>query len=142
MANFKSLQLTPPVYPVSGPGIGGRTQHILRGFVDFATTGTAAIADTIDLFNLPPRFRVMSGFIKSTGAAASSTLAVGDSGNAARYFAATAITAAATSIAVAEAGRDYLTTAKTLVQATVAGAATGATGTITVVLVGIIEEPA
>lgn len=148
MANFKSLQLTAPVFPISGPGIGGRSLHVMRGFVDFATTGTQAIADTIDFFFLPPRFRVIGGFLKSTGAAASATLAIGDTGsgataaNAARYFAATAITTAGTSVSVAEAGRDFQTLAKTLVQGVIAGAATGATGTVTLVLFGIIEEPA
>lgn len=142
MANFKSLQMTPPVYPVGGPGIGGRNEKLERGFVDFAVTGTVAIADTIDLFRLHPRFRVMGGWIKSTGAAASATITVGDAGNAARYFASTAITTAGTSTALAETGRDYLTSAYTLVQATVAGAATGNTGTLTVVLFGYIEEPA
>ena len=142
MANFKSLQMTPPVWPVSGPGMGGRSKKVERAFVDLATLGTIAIGDTIDLFKLHPRFRVLSGFIKSTGAAASSTLAVGDSGNAARYFAATAITTAGTSTALAESGRDFLTGGYTLVQGVIAGAATGATGTLTVVLEGYIEEPA
>lgn len=141
MAAFNSVQLTAPVSPVSGPGIGGRSLHTVRGFVDFATTGTIAIADTINFMVLPPRFRVVDAYLKSTGAAASCTLAIGDSGAAARYFAATAITSAATSTSLAEAGRDFITTGKTTVVGTIAGAATGASGTITVVLVGYIEEP-
>lgn len=142
MASFNSLQMTPPVYPVSGPGIGGRSKKIERAYVDLAVTGTMAIGDTVNLFKLHPRFRVMSGFIKSTGAAASSTIAVGIAGTPALFFAATGITTAATTVTLAETGRDYLTSAYTTVIGTIAGAATGATGTLTIVLEGYIEEPA
>jgi hypothetical protein len=148
MAAYKSLQMTPPVYPVSGPGMGGRSEKVERAFIDLSVLSNLQIGDTIDLFRLHPRFRVMSGFLKSTGAAAGALLAVGDTGsggtaaNAARYFAATAITTAGTSTTLAEAGRDFLTSAYTLVQGVVSGAAPGATGTITLVLHGFIEEPA
>ena len=142
MPKFRSIQMTPPLSPVSGPGIGGRTLHTVRGFVDFATTGTMAIADTIDFLTLPRNFRVHSIFFKSTGAAASCTVALGDSGAVARYMAATAVTAAGTSVVLAETGRDYVTPTNTIVVGTIAGAATGAVGTLTVVVTGVIEEPA
>jgi hypothetical protein len=45
-------------------------------------------------------------------------------------------------VTLAETGRDYLTPAFTDVIVTITGATTGATGTITVVLFGFIEEPA
>lgn len=142
MANFKSKQMTPPVYPISGPGMGGRSLKVERAFFDLALIGTLAIGDTVDLFKLHPRFRVIAGFIKSTGTAAMATLAVGDLLLANRFFTATAITVAGTTTTLAETGRDYLTPAGfTLVQGVVGGAATGATGTITVVLYGFIEEP-
>lgn len=142
MAVFTSLQMSLPRYPVSGPGMGGRSKKIERAFVDLSLTGTIATGDTIRLFRLHPRFRVLSGWIKSTGAAASSTMSVGIAGSPALFFAATGITTAATTVGLAETGRDYLTSAYTEVIGTIAGAATGNTGTLTVVLEGIIEEPA
>lgn len=141
MPAFNSVQMTPPVSPVSGPGIGGRAIKTVRGFVNFATTGTMLVADTINFLTLPANFRVNSIFMKSTGAAASCTVALGDAGAVARYMAATAVTSAATSVALAEAGRDFVTTAKTNLVGTIAGAATGAVGTLTVVISGTIEEP-
>lgn len=152
MANFKSVQLggtaaNARTYPVSGVGMGGRTPHAGRG--EYTITAALALNDTIDLFDLPPRARIISGFVKSddldTNGTPAIVLAVGDSGDDDRYF--TGLTvgqAGGVSTALAATGVDYVTTAKTRVTAKVTTApATGATtGTIVVVLNYWVEEPA
>jgi hypothetical protein len=162
MATFQSLQMSRPRYPVSGPGMGGRSIKVERAEVDFPTLNggsaqSVAIGDTIELFKLHPKFRVIRGFVKvETAAAASSTFTVGDLGgggvaaNAARYFASFSAASAATNNTLAEAGRDFLASpntvggkgAYTTVNMTWAGAASGTTGRIIVVLEGYVEEPA
>lgn len=147
MAAYKSLQMTEPRYPVSGPGFGGRSVHVARGTFDL----TAALAenDTIDLFYLHKGFRVTGGYVKTsdldTDGTPTITLDVGDADDVDRYFdGSTVAQAGGVDRTMAAAGVGYLTTKKTLVQAKVSAAvATGAaTGTVEVVLEGIIEEPA
>lgn len=140
MAAFKSLQMTAPRYPVSGPGIGGRSIKVERG--EFTLTGTLAVNDTITMFRLHPRFRITGGWIKQSGLGASTTLQLGDAGDDDRYFTAASSAAAGTTVAMAETGRDYLTSAYTDVILKVAGATTGASGTIVAEIHGYIEEPA
>jgi hypothetical protein len=146
MTAYKSVQMTAPRYPVSGPGIGGRNIHSERG--EFSLTAALALNDTVDLFYLPKGFRVTGGFVKvddlDTGGSPAIVLAVGDSGDDDRYF--TGLTtgqAGGVSTTMAATGVDYATTAKTLVQLKVTTApATGATsGTVVVTLFGTIEEP-
>lgn len=139
MADFNSIQMTAPRHPVSGPGMGGRSLHVVRGEADIPA-GTA-VGKTIAFTRLHPRFRVLGGFIKTTGLGAG-TVNVGDAASANRYFAAANMAAAATSVALAETGRDYLNPKYEDVIGTIAGAATTAAGKVTVVLYGIIEEPA
>ena len=139
MANFLSLQMTPPTYPVSGPGSGGRSVKVERG--SYTLTAAASVNDTIQLFKLHPRFRVTGGYVKGnlgTGV----TLNVGDAGSATRYFSGVAAANGTPVTAVASTGLDYITTAYTPVFATITGATTAATGDLVVVLEGIIEEPA
>lgn len=147
MAAYKSLQMTAPRYPVSGPGIGGRSSKTERA--EFTLTAALALNDTIDLFYLHRNFRVLGGFVKvtdlDTGGSPAIVLAVGDSGDDDRYFSGlTTGQAGGVATTLASTGVDYLTSAKTLVQAKVTTApATGATtGTIVVCLHGYIEEPA
>ena len=157
MATFQSLQMQVPRYPVSGPGIGGRSAKVERAVVDFGVIGSVAVGDTIQLFKLHPKFRVMRGFVKvETAAAASSTYTVGDAGGAgvaadpARYFASASAATAGTNQTLADTGRDFLVSPNTpggkgqylTVNMTWGGAASGATGRIIVVLEGYIEEPA
>jgi hypothetical protein len=147
MANFLSLEVTPPAYPISGVGLGGRTTHWARG--TYTISAALAAADTIQLFDLPRNARVLSGgFIKSDDLDTGGTALrfnVGDSGSASRYFSASAAASTgAVDTTMAFAGVDYLCTAKTRVFATVSVApTTGATtGTFTVMLPYIVEEPA
>lgn len=146
MAAYKSLQMTTPRYPVSGPGIGGRNIHAQRA--EFTLTAALAANDTVELFYLHKGFRVTGGFVKSddldTNGTPTITLSVGDADDDDRYFA--AITTGQTggvNTTMATTGVDYVTTKKTLVSLKVpAGAATGATtGTIVVTIFGYIEEP-
>jgi len=138
MAILKSLQMTEPRYPVSGPGMGGRSIKVERG----TYTGAGSIGDVIQLFKLHPRFRVLGGFVKSDGNAASATISVGDSLVANRYFSATSITANAVTQMTIPGGIDYLNPQYNIINATLAGANLTGVGTITVVLWGIVEEPA
>lgn len=146
MAAYTSLQLTPPKYPVSGPGIGGRSLHVMQGDVTFTTA--PALNDTIQLFDLHPRFRVMGGYLEAsdmdTNGSPTITIDVGDADDPDRFFAAsTAAQAGVPATALAATGLGFLTTKKTRVTGLIKAApATGATGTMTVVLYGTIEEPA
>lgn len=145
MATYTSLQLTPPKYPVSGPGIGGRSLHVMQGDVTF--TAAPALNDTFPLFDLPPRFRVMGGYLEAsdldTNGSPAITLDVGDVDDTDRYFAASvAAQAGVPATTLAATGLGFLTTKKTRVSGLVKVApATGVTGTVTVVLWGTIEEP-
>ncbi len=138
MATFQSIQRSTPKYPVSGPGMGGRSLKVERG----EYTGAGSIGDIIELFKLHRNFRVLGGFVKTTGNAASVTLNIGDVGSVNRYFAAQAITTAGVTQMTLGTGIDYLNPTGTVVNATIAGANLNGTGTIVVVLFGYIEEPA
>lgn len=146
MAAYKSLQMTAPRYPVSGPGIGGRSIKAERA--EFTLTAALALNDTIELFKLHPRFRVTGGLIKATdldSGGAAIRIDVGDAGDPDRYFAASDVGAAGTvSTTMAATGVDYLNPKYNTVLATVSTGPTGgaATGTLTVMLFGYIEEPA
>ncbi len=151
MANFNSVQLGGGAaggrnFPVSGVGEGGRTRHGARG--SYTITAALALNDTIQLFDLPPRARIVGGFIKSddldTGGSALAVV-VGDAGDDDRYFAASTIPGTGgVTTTLAATGVDYVTTAKTRVILKVStGPTNGATtGTIVVVLEYWVEEPA
>lgn len=138
MATVKSLQMTEPRYPVSGPGIGGRSLKVERA----SYTGAGSIGDVIQLFKLHPRFRVLGGFVKNEANTASATLNIGDADDVDRYFAATAITTAAVTNMTVATGIDYLNPKYNVVNATIAGANLNGTGAIVVVIWGYIEEAA
>lgn len=141
MAVFNSIQMSVPRYPVSGPGIGGRSGKHERAEYSFSVT--AAVGDTINLFKLHPRFRVTGGYVKQTGLGASTTVAVGIAGTPGLFFAAASTAAAGTNTTLAETGRDYLNGGQyTVVIATIGGATTGTGGTLVVNLTGYVEEPA
>ncbi len=151
MAQYYSLELGDGVanartYPVSGVGLGGRTVHYARA----EKTLSAAIttSDVLDLFDLPPRARVVDGFVKSsdmdTNGSPTFAWNIGDSGDADRYFA--AANAPQTGVVVRmtlATAIDYVTTAKTRVKLVPsANAATFAAGTLVVMIGYIVEEPA
>jgi hypothetical protein len=147
VANFLSLEVTPPVYPISGVGLGGRTTHWARG--TYTISAALAAADTIQLFDLAAQraraVRRLHQVGRSRYGRHCSSFNVGDSGSASRYFSASAApSTGAVDTTMAFAGVDYVNTAKTRVFATVSVApTTGATtGTFTVMLPYIVEEPA
>lgn len=145
MAAYKSLQMTAPKYPVSGPGIGGRTIHASRG--EFSLTAALALNDTITMLRLHPRFRVTGGFVKSDDLDSGGTairLNVGDADDPDRFFAASSIAGGGgVDVAMAATGVDFITTKYTDVIVTVStGPTTGATtGSLVVSIHGYIEEP-
>lgn len=145
MAIKQSIQMTAPRFPVSGPGMGGRSIKVERGEFDASKLGAAAAGDIIQMFKLHPRFRVTSGFVmvKNGGLGAGVTATVGDTAVPDRYFASASLAAAGTNVTIADTGRDYLTPgAYTIVNLTIAGATTNTTGTVVVEIHGYIEEPA
>jgi hypothetical protein len=145
MATFLSNQLTPPVTPTPGVGLGGRTLHWARA--EITTTAALTTADSLELFDVPARARLMAGgFIKTAdldtgttltlniGTAATPTLLasasnVGQAGGVALFTLATGI--------------DVLLTTRTRFRIVPQANATGWTnGLISVMLPYIIEEPA
>lgn len=146
MTVYKSLEMTAPKYPVSGPGIGGRNIHAGRG--EFALTAALAANDTVTMFRLMPNFRVTGGLLKSddldTNGTPTITLSLGDAGDDDRYFSVATVAQTGTfTSTLAFTGVDFVTTAYTDVILKVnTGPATGATtGTIVAALYGYICEP-
>lgn len=150
MAQYYSLELGDGVanartYPTPGVGLGGRTIHYARA----EKTLSAAIttSDVLDLFDLPPRARVVDGWVKSddmdTNGSPTYAFNIGISGTAALFFSAAVAPQAGTVVRMSAAtGFDYLTTAKTRVKLVPsANAATFAAGTLVVMLAYIVEEP-
>lgn len=152
MANFKSVQLGGTVAnsrtaPMSSVGMGGRTAHGARG--EYTIIAALVLNDTIELFDIPLRARIVGGFVKvddlDTNGTPTIALAVGDAGDDDRYFAGLTIgQTGGYSSAMALTGLDFVTTQKTRIIAKVTtGPATGATtGKIVVVLHYWVEEPA
>lgn len=139
MAAYFSIQQTPPRYPVSGPTNAGRGEQAATG--NYTLTGTLAVGDTINMLRLHRNFRVTGGYFKTSGLGASVTAIVGDAADDDRYFTSASVAAAGTNTAMADTGRGYNNPAFTDVIVKIAGATTGATGTIELVLFGIIEQP-
>ena len=103
--------------------LGGRVRYVCASFT--AVAGSAA-ADTIELFYLPKGARILPGskfFWQADGGTA--TIAVGDSGSAARYLAATAVVAAGSALMEAHlaSGAVYEEPAGAMVLATIGTAA-------------------
>lgn len=149
MTAYKSTQMSTPRYPVSGPGMGGRSIKVERG--EFTLTAALALNDTIDMFKIHPRFRVVGGFVKATDLDTNGTptivLALGDAGDDDRYFTALTIgQAGGVSTTMAATGVDYynnISAPLTITAKVTTAPATGATtGTIVAELWGYIEEPA
>jgi hypothetical protein len=151
-STYNSVQLggtavAPRTYPVPGVGEGGKTRHGQRG--EYTISAALVINDIVNLFYLPPRARIIGGFIKSadldSNVSPAVTLDVGDAGDPDRYFAASTVgQAGGVDATMAATGVDYLNTARTLVYLTVhaAPATSASTGTIVVSITYCVEEPA
>jgi len=146
MVAYTSLEMTPPVYPVSGVGLGGRTSHSARG--QYTVTTALAAGDTVAMFRLPPRARIKSGYIKSDAVDSGSavTYNVGIAGTPALFFSGSTVgrNGGGVDRTVAFAGVDYVTPAYQTVILTVGAAPTTGTsgGTIVLDLTYSVEEPA
>lgn len=144
MPTFNSLQMTPPVYPVSGPTGDGRSLQSSQGVFTLGTQsqGALAVNDTVRMFRLHKNFVVKLGFMKWDALGAGVTISLGDAADPTRYFPATSAAAAGNLAALDPKGRNFNNAAFTNVILTVTGATTAATGTITAELSGVIENPA
>lgn len=142
MATYNSNAYTAPV-PVHG--LAGITQTM---YCTVSCTAAPSTSDTINFFYLPPNARVLDAVLKSTdmdtNGSPTITLNVGDSGAAARYFSAsTAAQAGTVDATMAAAGRFFKTTAKTLIVGVAqANAATGAAGTLELMIRFVVEDSA
>lgn len=140
-----SLQLTNRL-PVNGPGIGGSLK-VFRATIPLVA-GDLVLNAVHQALDLPPNFTCLHGAIWATDmdTGGSPTLAfnVGTAATAALFFAASNVGQAGTaSGAIARAGYGFTTTAKTRVIVTVsAAAATAAAGTLDIVLMGTVNDPA
>jgi Ca2+-binding RTX toxin-like protein len=114
----------------------------------FTTSAALVTADTVALFDLPPRARVINGYLKAdqldTGAGL--TLSVGIAGTPTLFMNASTIGRTAgggVDRTLAFTGLDYVTAGRTRVILTAtAGAATPANGKVVVMLNYTVEEPA
>lgn len=130
---------------VAGHGLGGNVKAL-----NYVISATAALttADILNFGYAPAGFRCLWAFLEAddldTNGTPTLTLNVGDASDADRLFAASIVGQAGTaSSAPAVTGVNYLYTAKTLITgAPAANAATGAAGTITLTLVGVLEDSA
>lgn len=143
MATFNSLQMTPPVYPVSGPTGDGRSIQGAHGVFNLGTQSAGALAsgDVVRMFRVHRNFLVKQGFMKWDALGASVTISLGDAGDPTRYFPATSAATAGTVSALDFKGRDFNNAGFTTVLLTIGGASTSATGQIVAELNGVIENP-
>jgi len=151
MAVFNSVAISTAA-PVPGFGAGGgqvRTQY-----TKVTLTAGATTTDTINLFRLPPNFRVHGIRVKYPAFGGATTLNIGDGGFTAqdgtvvaadpdRYFAAGSIAAAGNSVTIANTGLFLLgPTGRFLTITAVLAAGTVATpGDLEVALTYTVEEP-
>lgn len=139
MANLNSIQMTPPVYPVSGPMNAGRGEQAATGNITF--TRSADGTDVIRMTRLHRNFRVTGGYLKYTGTPTGVSAIVGDAADTDRYFTTQSIATAGSTVAMADTGRGFNNVGGTDVLVTLSGGSAGVTGTLELVIYGIIEQP-
>lgn len=104
-----------------------------------------ATTDTLNFFDLPPNARILGATLiasdMDTNGSPAITLNIGDAGSATRLFSGATVAQAGTSaVATAVTGLGYLTTAKTRITGTAGvNAATGAAGTVTLIVLYSVE---
>jgi hypothetical protein len=144
MATYSSSNYTNKT-PVADHGLGGEVQV---AYALVTCTAAPTTTDTINFFYLPANARILAAVLKAsdmdTGGSPSITLNIGDSGSAARLFSAsTAAQAGTVDSTLAAGGRFYKTTAKTLITGVAqANAATGAAGTLELMIEYVVENSA
>lgn len=104
--------------------LGLPTDHGGRAYpLVFAhTVASDAQNDTINLCVIPAGAMVVGLDVANEALGTSTTLSIGDEGNATRYMAATAVTAAGKNSGLLIAGQNYIATTNTIVRATWGGA--------------------
>lgn len=110
---------------------------VIRATVPLAAQGDG---DTIELMDLPAGFTPVIGVLHSTVSLGSSTLAIGVSGSAGKYRAATTFTSADTPTPFGVASNFARLTAKERLIATVGAAALPSSGTLIVSMIGTVGD--
>lgn len=133
MANLNSVQyayIHVSKYLVDARDLRGRAVPIM---FDHVVT-TDVNADTVNLAVIPAFSKVVGMDVANSALGASTTLSLGDAGNATRYLAATSVTAAGKNSGLLVAGQNYEPTTDTIVLATWGGANPTAAGSISGVI--------
>lgn len=131
--------------PIRTHGLAGAIQALLDETV--ACSASPATTDTVNFGYLPPNAVITDAILVAsdmdTGGSPALTINVGTAATAGLFFAAsTAAQTGTTDAAMAAAGRGYMTTAKTaVIGAAGTNAATGAAGTLRLIVMGYIKDP-
>jgi hypothetical protein len=124
---------------------GGPAGAVLSAFATVPCTAAPSTADTLNFFDLPAGARVLFAVIEATdmdtNVSPALTLNIGDSGSAARFFAATNVAQAGTlSTAITVTGQGHKYTQKTRITGVAANnAATAAAGSVTLTFFYVVE---
>lgn len=141
MAAYTSKQYTnsPNAFVGAHPG------NMMAFYWEVSVTSAITASDTFTFGKVPKGFRVFGGALEATDMEAGTglTLNIGDSGDADRLFASSAVAQAATdSVDTATTGTHYLYTDDTIITGAAGGSVTtGTTGTIYLSLYGRFEGP-
>lgn len=130
--------------PAAAHGLGG---NVKAYFFEIVCPAAPTTADPLNFGFVPANFRLLGATLESTDmdtAGPTITINVGDAGSANRLFAASTVAQAGTAaVASAVTGLHHLYTAKTLITGVAAAnATTGAAGTLSLSVWGIIEDSA
>lgn len=140
MATYSSAEYS-NTYPIPDAGLAG---VVMCQKATVTCTAAPSTSDTLNFFYLPKNAYVLLAVLEAsdmdTDGSPTLTLNIGDSGDADRLFAASTVGQAGTvSTAIATAGVNYTTTAKTLITGVAAAnATTGAAGTVTLTVFYIV----
>jgi len=117
----------------------GQNGGMVQVIYDTYETASLANGDTLNVGVLPKGATFIGGDVVVDALGASTTLALGDSGDADRYMAAVSTSSAGVKAARAIAGIGYQATADTILYATLAGANATDARTISVVLMYTLD---
>lgn len=128
--------------PIAGSGAAASAKV---AYATVSCTAAPSTSDTLNFFYLPIGARVIHSTLMATdmdtNGSPTLTLNIGDSGSAARLFSASTVGQAGTlSTAIATTGLGYQYTTETLITGTAANnAATGAAGTVTLIVTYTVD---
>jgi hypothetical protein len=136
---------TTAVANLQGANAHGLSGNAKVAYGEVAVTTALSTSDTLNMFDLPAKARIVMAVLESddidTNGTPTVTLNVGDSGSATRLFSASTVGQAGTaSTALAVTGVGYKTTATTRIKIVPqANPATAAAGTIRLAVVYVVE---